>query len=228
MNPEKCLRRVLGFDPGQCHDPSALALIEEIELVAGFDRAEWRPVTETRFQLPFLERLPLGTPYPDVVARVRSLAEKLHPDAVLVDGTGVGAPVVDLLRRAALGCRIVPVAITSGHHAHLDHAYWMVPKRDLISGLRITLHEQRLRVAGGIPEAAAFLKELQEMRVKIGPAGREQFGAWREGAHDDLVLAVALAHWWLSRPTPPVSSVHNPVYPVTTPDSAPSYAGVPY
>jgi hypothetical protein len=33
------------------------------------------------------------------------------------------------------------------------------------------------------------------MQVKVSTAGNEQFGAWREGAHDDLVLAVALACW---------------------------------
>jgi hypothetical protein len=33
------------------------------------------------------------------------------------------------------------------------------------------------------------------MRVRTTPSGREQFGAWREGEHDDLVLAVAPASW---------------------------------
>jgi len=38
-------------------------------------------------------------------------------------------------------------------------------------------------------------REMAEMRVKITPSGNEQYGAWREGEHDDLVLAVALACW---------------------------------
>ena len=33
------------------------------------------------------------------------------------------------------------------------------------------------------------------MQVKVTPAGNEQFAAWREGEHDDLVFAVALARW---------------------------------
>jgi hypothetical protein len=36
---------------------------------------------------------------------------------------------------------------------------------------------------------------MAEMRVKTTPSGNEQYGAWREGEHDDLVLAVALACW---------------------------------
>ena len=33
------------------------------------------------------------------------------------------------------------------------------------------------------------------MEVKISETGKDSYGAWREGAHDDLVLAVALAVW---------------------------------
>jgi hypothetical protein len=33
------------------------------------------------------------------------------------------------------------------------------------------------------------------MEVKTTGPGREKYGAWREGAHDDLVFAVALACW---------------------------------
>ena len=38
------------------------------------------------------------------------------------------------------------------------------------------------------------------------PAGNEQYGVWREGKHDDLVFAVALACWASKRvcPNPPV------------------------
>jgi hypothetical protein len=33
--------------------------------------------------------------------------------------------------------------------------------------------------------------------VRTTAAGHEQFGVWREGQHDDLVFAVALACWGL-------------------------------
>jgi hypothetical protein len=39
------------------------------------------------------------------------------------------------------------------------------------------------------------VKELREMRVKVGASGHENFDAWRSGSHDDLVLATALACW---------------------------------
>jgi hypothetical protein len=44
--------------------------------------------------------------------------------------------------------------------------------------------------------------ELVKMRVKVTPGGYEQYGAWREGSHDDLVLAVALGHWGMRHVNP--------------------------
>ena len=53
--------------------------------------------------LRHVERVPLGTPYPEVVERVRELVthdELAGRCALAVDATGVGAPVVDMLRAA--------------------------------------------------------------------------------------------------------------------------------
>jgi hypothetical protein len=47
----------LGLDLGQRHDPTAIALVERVDL--------------TSVRVRHLERVPLGTPYPGVVARVQ-------------------------------------------------------------------------------------------------------------------------------------------------------------
>jgi hypothetical protein len=48
------------------------------------------------FQVGYLERVPLGTPYPGIVAHVGRLLEKLPAGTELViDLTGVGRPVGD-------------------------------------------------------------------------------------------------------------------------------------
>jgi len=39
------------------------------------------------------------------------------------------------------------------------------------------------------------MEEMRQVEVKMTAAGRERYGAWREGAHDDLVFAVALTCW---------------------------------
>ena len=53
----------------------------------------------------------------------------------------------------------------------------------------------RLRIAAALPEADTLVRELLAFQVKITAAAHDTYGAWREGTHDDLVLAVALACW---------------------------------
>ena len=50
-------------------------------------------------------------------------------------------------------------------------------------------------MAPDLPETQTLVRELAEFQVKFTPAANEVFGVWREGAHDDLVLAVAVAAW---------------------------------
>lgn len=52
-----------------------------------------------------------------------------------------------------------------------------------------------LQVAAGMKLGPVLVEEMAAMRVKQTLSGHEQFGAWREGEHDDLVFAVALAYW---------------------------------
>ena len=55
--------------------------------------------------------------------------------AVVVDATGVGAPVVEMLRGARLGCEICAVTITSGDRENETPSGWNVPKQDLIAAM---------------------------------------------------------------------------------------------
>jgi hypothetical protein len=43
---------------------------------------------------------------------------------------------------------------------------------------------------------------MTDMRMRISPKGNEQFGAWRDGEHDDLVLGVSLACWAVRKTYP--------------------------
>ena len=102
---------------------------------------------------------------------------------------------VDLLKRERPGCTLMPVNITGGAAESRSRGYYGVPKRDLVTGMQVLLQSGGLQIAVGIPYRAALVEEMAEMRAKVTTAGNTQFGAWREGTHDDLVLAVALACW---------------------------------
>jgi hypothetical protein len=157
-----------------------------------------------KYRVGHLERFPLGTTYPDVVRGVVKLAQRpeLGGDRQLVvDATGVGRPVVDLLREA-LGkqCRQMhPVTTTGGGTATAGAFGLRVPKRDLVLSLKVLLESKRLEFIGKRPEAATLVREALNFRVKITAAANGTYGAWREGQHDDLVLSVALAAWYAER-----------------------------
>jgi hypothetical protein len=149
-----------------------------------------------RYRVRFLERVRLGTPYPDVVGRVLLRRPALAGRCTLVmDATGVGAPVLDLLRRANLGRGIAPVILTGGERESRAGGFWYVPKRDLISGLQLMLEKLELGLPAKLAASRTLARELADLEERMTSRGGASFGAWREGQHDDLVIAAALACW---------------------------------
>lgn len=190
MTPERVWYFV-GLDLGQSRDYSALAVVERTEIMLDeIDRATFERLSARRFRARFLERVQLGTPYPDVVERVRRLVrgKALAARCTLVmDATGVGAPVLDLMRRAGLGCHIEPVILTAGGRQSHVGGVWRVPKQDLVTGLLVMLEKSELRFSKRVAGIEALRKELS------------CFGARRSGEHDDLVMALALSCWRAGR-----------------------------
>ena len=151
-----------------------------------------------------VERAQLGTPYPQVVERVRTVVRAGLAEggcALAVDATGVGAPVVDMLRGVGLGCEVMAVSITGGDKERQSHGVWNVPKKDLMAGLQMMLERDELKIARGLRLTGALLKELVDVKSVMGSGGRIRMGADGAGEHDDLVIALALACWRARRKT---------------------------
>jgi hypothetical protein len=160
--------------------------------------------------LRHLERYELKTPYPQIADSVAALMadERLSPNEydpsrarvfrgrprLIVDNTGVGVAVSDLLR--ARGLKFEPVTITGGDRTHRVSGTWRVPKRDLVAALEVPFHTGELKIAEDLKLAPDLKKELLNFRRKINlVTAHDSYEAWREGEHDDLVLAAALACW---------------------------------
>ncbi len=178
----------VGVDLGQRKDFSAIAVVERRE-ARGFEPVYWRTETAQSNQLVvrYLERMRLGTPYTDVVRRVVEVAEHhllAGPRRLIVDATGVGMPVVDMLRASRPGCEVAPVLITGGTMERYDRGMWHVPRVDLIAGMQGMLERGELKIAR-MKETGALVREL------VGAVGGK--------GHDDLVFAVALACWWAGK-----------------------------
>ena len=184
---------VVGLDLGQTRDHSAIAVTEYEQ-----PRLAWMPSMPRAMRIRYLERIPLGTSYTKVVQRVSEIVR--HPllegrSRLVADATGVGAPVVDLLKAARLPCTITAVSITSGDHATCHGDHWSVPKRDLLTNLLVLLESGELRIPRRLPESATLVRELSEVEMRHRPGGGLRIGADGAGEHDDLVIAVALACW---------------------------------
>jgi len=78
--------------------------------------------------------------------------------------------------------------------------FYRVPKRNLVSALQVALQSGTLKIAEGLELAQVLRRELLNFRVKVNIAtAHDSYEAWREGDHDDLVLAAALATWGSSK-----------------------------
>ncbi len=109
----------VGMDIGQACDPSAFAIVERVHTIHDErDPVTWARIETTEFRLRQVQRIALGTPYPAVVERAREIvaSDALRANVELVvDSTGVGRAVLDLLRQVDLrGCKVQPVWITGG------------------------------------------------------------------------------------------------------------------
>jgi hypothetical protein len=163
------------------------------------------------------ERVALDTPYPEVERILKDLMRRpelqpgrfdgtdrtIHgehraPPRLIVDGTGVGAAVLDHLRAA--GLNPVGILIHGGDRVTRAPHVWRVPKRDLVGVVSVRLQNASLRFTQAGPFAAILRRELLNFHVKIDPvSSHDSYSAWREAEHDDLVLATAIAIWWGDR-----------------------------
>jgi hypothetical protein len=80
-----------------------------------------------------------------------------------------------------------------------------VPKRNLVSALQAALQTGALKIASSLELAEVLREELLNFRIKINIAtGHDSYENWREGDHDDLVLAAAMAVWSARTPQPTI------------------------
>jgi hypothetical protein len=143
----------IGADIGQARDPTAIVIVEAVE--AGLNVAH-------------LERLPLGTPYPLVAQRLGLLYDAAPPpSALVIDATGVGRPVLDLLRQDGHSPVAVSIIGTGVERLDPEDLIWRVPKKRLMSPLACAIEAGRLSIAPDLPERETFKTELAAFHRKL-------------------------------------------------------------
>jgi hypothetical protein len=209
----------LGLDVGQISDPTAIVVAEVQYLPRGRTKRERHsntiytnngprtltqdvdvPLLEPEYTVRHLQRLPLGTGYLDVARKVAEIlvADPLRgrPRRVFVDVTGVGRPVYEMVveevynRPGTDDVAISPITFTHGDR--YDQSQGRLGKAYMVSRLQALL--QRLAIhAPDTPEVRAMLEELRTYEIRIDQDGKDTYGAFKVGKHDDLATALGLA-----------------------------------
>jgi hypothetical protein len=184
----------VGVDLGQANDFTAIAVVEA---VAGG--------AEEALHVRHLERF-RNTLYPDVAERVGALMDSPQLEgkaSLVIDATGVGPAVTDIFTKR--GRSFKAVKIHGGDSESREGSIYRVPKRNLVSALQVALQTGTLKIASSLELAEVLRQELLNFRIKINlSTGHDSYEHWREGDHDDLVLAAAMAVWSARTPQPTI------------------------
>jgi len=183
----------VGCDLGEVQDYSTISVIER--------EIEWREdrgAFISMYAVKQLMRFEKRTPYPMVVDALKTIFKQPYIEAygeLIVDMTGVGRPVVEMMQREGLAPLGITITGGSVVTKDPDGMGYHVPKGHLISAFLIMAQSGQFKISGKLDLAKDLQRELEAFQVKIKKStGNEIYEG--EGEHDDLVICVALPLWY--------------------------------
>ena len=103
---EQVVHHYIGLDLGQRRDHTAIAIVSSVNIVLdGRDPVTHATRSRDELRLVHIHRFTLGTSYttyPKVIRRIANILGASAPITLVVDGSGPGLPVVNMLREAGL------------------------------------------------------------------------------------------------------------------------------
>jgi hypothetical protein len=141
----------------------------------------------------YAPRLPLDTELVSIPGFVRAATQRFDgefgrpkvPQTLLVDATGNGHALIELLRRERHGLRLLPVCISTGRTAkHLKDSYLSIPRSDLLTRLKLLFERGQIKMERRAPGMEILERELLHFET-----------TGHQSEHDDLVMALGLAIW---------------------------------
>lgn len=180
----------IGADLGRVRDHTAVA-VTEVKLS--------RDYTQHYF-VTYLHRFRLGLTWSHIVKKITNMRNKLKgsyggtPVSLYwaIDATGVGSGIVSMLEQAMPDETMFSIHMTVGQTTTINEYDVHVGKQALVSTLVGTLNSGTLHLP---PDASDLVEELQNYEVHTSDAGRDSFGVFKTGAHDDEATALALSLW---------------------------------
>lgn len=211
------------LDPGKRRDPAAIIVGHHYRKIIDGLPEKGRPdrivgMCDVVFADQFIDK-----PYPELVeyvAKVVGMRDLSNNSDLVVDATGVGEAVVDIMIRAGLAP--IPILVTGGTEVRRVYAdagavfaqppgstrlaplrvlkEIHVPRDDIIAAGGVMLEQGRIRIARGLKWAAEIKKQLDNLPLNKKPLREEDRGPVEvEEVHDDFAFAFCLLCWWLTR-----------------------------
>jgi len=150
-----------------------------------------------------MEKVPLKTPYPTIVEKIGYIVNRpefVDQIALIVDRTGVGLPVMQMMYQRGLAP--IGISIHGGDRVTTSKDNYGVPKRDLVTALLNAYYLKRFKTKSPakMPIIKEFRDELAGFQMKINKmTGSDSYEAWLERIHDDLVMSAAMGVWWMDK-----------------------------
>lgn len=195
---------IIGVDLGRDTDPTALivgkivlAPVKSVKVDARSNITYADSAISRSLAVVHAEQVPLRTPYPDIARRIMEITKSPQlagRNDLVLDATGVGQPVVDVIRDGGVVAH--GVKITAGEKESISGSSLTVPKVKLVDSVIALLHTQRLTFAGGLTLAPTIQQQLAEFQMKRQANGSAKYENRLDVIHDDLVIALGLACWW--------------------------------
>ena len=147
-----------------------LAKVEDYTVVAVYDRDNNKQVYQTRFR---------ALEWPFQKKKIQAVSKHYNGALTVIDATGLGDPIADDLTRA--GVPILPFKFTNQS------------KKEIIEKLIIWIEQKKI----GLLLMKETVTEFENFIYEITASKNIRYLA-RDGYHDDIVIAHALAVWELA------------------------------
>ena len=204
----------VGLDIGRAVDHSALVVLARRWERLNMNNIEGATITY-KYYITYMRRFTLGTEYNIVESETERIwnLPALIPTRnwMLVDQTGVGAPIVESLRRKRVP--VTGIVITGGESVHQPAGNeWHVPKSAIVTQLLRLVQGGKLRAVKGLEWAKELGEEFDSFGYKMNrDTGTLSYESIENKVHDDLIVALAMCAWYAEAKAPPAifGKVHS-------------------
>ena len=205
-------------DPGKKRDPTAIMVMRDnFTILDGSPRAGIPDKMQHGYEIVHIDKI-IDTRFTEVcriIAKITEHRQIKNNYELIVDGTGIGEVVIDILRESFL--TPVPIVFTgSGQVREVFSSFGKVfgngftgaqvlkeihvPKEDLVSAGQNIVQQGRLSIAPGLQFEEDFKRQLLMFRGKVNEKTRNvSYNANTEEDHDDLVVCFLMGAWWFTR-----------------------------